>query len=167
MVACRRVSIAEQGFGNGLSAEFSGIPCLKNCGYMFSRPGNGERPSIFQNQNDRLARGDNGFKKLFLVSGKIEALAVEAFAGDSLPLAEREDDDIGGLRDADGLFNVRAVVDGDIRCRKKGAQAVSNADALAVFLVLIVAIARDGGIGSDERNVACSFGRVAKGARCF
>ncbi len=134
---------------------------------MFGGPGNGERPSIFKNQNDRLACSNNIFKQMFLVSRKVEALAVEAFAGDSLPLAEGEDDDIGGLCDADGFFNVRTVVDGNVRCGEKGAQAVSNADALAIFLVLIVAIAGDGGIGSDKRNVACSFGEWQEAPAVF
>ena len=70
---------------------------------MFGSPVENQRTAREDEQNDRLAGGDDGFKKLLLVAGQIEVCARACLAAHGARFPQREDDHIGRAGRFDGL----------------------------------------------------------------
>lgn len=120
---------------------------------MLLCPTDGERPSVFEHQDDRLAGCNDGFEQLLLIARQIEAGAVKALPRDALPLPQTEDDSVRLLRNRDCGCNVAARIEGDRRLRDDRANSIEQADMFAVGFAFVVAIARYVGVGSDDSDV--------------
>src|SRR5215469_6515334 len=73
-----RVVIAGKNVGHGRAAFFTGIPGFKDCPGMLLSPVHGDGAAGGENDDERLSRGREGFKKLLLRMGKIEVETVAA-----------------------------------------------------------------------------------------
>src|ERR1700761_4524349 len=151
------IVVSEERFSDGLAAKLARVPSFKDGRNVLLGPANGERPAIFKHEDYRLPGGDNGLQKLLLIAREIETRAVEAFARNALPLAKPEDDSVRLLRCGDSGCNVLARIEGDSCVGDDRANAIEQADALAIRFALIVAIAPDVCIRSDDRDVAKRF----------
>ena len=136
------IVVAGEGFGDGGAAFFAGIPGFEDGGGVLLRPVDGEGAAVLQNDDERLAGGGDGFEKLLLRGGQVDAGAVaagEAFEVDGHLLAfelgreaDEGDGHVGLLCGGDGFVaqSGGGGFPGEIDAGGAGAVEVFEADGV-------------------------------------
>src|SRR5439155_24872141 len=110
----RRIVIAGKNIRDGRATLLTGIPGFDDGGGVLLRPVHRQRAAVCENNDQRLARGSDGFEKLFLRPWKIEVQAIAAekagitgvtfLAFELRGDADHGDDDIRLASGAHGVF---------------------------------------------------------------
>src|SRR6185437_10573606 len=145
--AAGRVVVAGEGFGDCGAAGFAGIPGFENGGGVLLRPVDSECAAVLQNDDERLAGGGDGFEKLLLHGGQLDAGTVAAgeafemhghlftFKGGSE--ADEGDGQVGLSGGSDGLIAERSGgwLPGEVDAGRAGAVEVFEANGVRLRIV--------------------------------